>query len=246
MNILYPSDKDQTEEINSLTYGQFRQRFPKLEGVKLPRPERLLKDAETLPALVAVDRDYVFAVYPDGICLCQRENKSTVYAVSGCARIVHRSATGVRYIIGEDETSDFPWFYPLLITGWNRLSENRESDIGREEKVRYGAGASGVLDALCHTPDFVTEGTSEDEIPPREQKRLRAEDLQAAEKCMTKRQWQIYYMHEGREMNLVDIARELGLGEPSVSITLKRARKRAKAFRESGGFSEKRSAPDGK
>ena len=47
MNILYPSDKAQTEEINSLTYGQFRQRFPKLEGVKLPRPERLLKDAET-------------------------------------------------------------------------------------------------------------------------------------------------------------------------------------------------------
>ena len=220
MNILYPSDKAQTEEINSLTYGQFRQRFPRLEGVKLPRPERLLNDAGTLPSLVAVDCDYVFAVYPDGICLCQRENKSTVYAVSGCARIVYRSATGVRYVIGEDETSDFPWFYPLLITGWNRLSENRESDIGREEKVHYGVGASGVLDAFRHTPDFITEGTAEDKIPLREQECLRTEELQAAEKCMTRRQRQIYSMREGRKMKLTDIAGELGLGESAVSIRI--------------------------
>ena len=136
MNILYPSDKAQTEEINSLTYGQFRQRFPKLEGVKLPRPERLLNDAETLPSLVAVDRDYVFAVYPDGICLCQRENKSTVYAVSGCARIVYHSTTGVRYVIGEDETSDFPWFYPLLTPVSKIYAALRESKARDSKRLR--------------------------------------------------------------------------------------------------------------
>ena len=220
--VIYAGDAERCSCLDGLTYGELKEMFPAVDnGHPLPRPERLMKDFFDKRFISASFDDVVITVFFNGFCHCRSSGRATAYALSQCVEMIRKSANR-KFMPDESEILRMPWYAPLLLTGMQRLENNRN---GREKSMtgyHYGTDP----DILTCTGLF----SDSEETPAADDregcKRNVPEWLNRALKTLTGRQEQVMRLVYIHGVTQKKAAQELHTSEANISAILKRAREK--------------------
>ena len=220
------------KDVAALTFAQLKAMVPGTKEIgKLPSYKKLMEmKPEVL--LAAEDGDLRITVYRNGYYTASRNGYVTVYSVDRCSSIEYHFDDGSSMTVPESEYADGSWLMPLSLVADHRLEHS--ADCRADYQAEFAADTIGTeRRSELSVPDYATQmelQELEELIEELHQKRLGL--LEEALDCLAKRQRQVVELYFHKNMKQSEIAKELGISNPTVKESLDSAIRKMKKFFE--------------
>ena len=194
-----------------LTLQELKKRIKEPEGNGKSTTARYLMEHEKAVLKMDIREEAQLLVFGSGYALYRVGKHTTVFPVHGCGDYFYES-NGQTVCIAGAFFEQQEWYVRLLLEGEDRLMKNRET-VCRGKMVSYHAVSEEWL--------FLADP----ELSPLEQI-VQRENLQEWMRLLTERQRVVVIQYFCHEKTQGEIARELGIAQPTVSQTIFTALKR--------------------
>ena len=205
--------------MKNLTFGELMNLVPTTKNEKLPTIKQM-KERDPEEILM---QEMGVVLFKDGFFLYTRDGRSTVSGVDRCMGIPcevtegeGKNAYNRTMTVPEEECKQMEWYWPLMIMGDRRLDHNQEER--ENSKIEFHADGDGDdWDSALVVPDFT-------ELMMGEQEELELHTkLIAALEALPERQREAVNLYFYKNMKQEDVAKEMGISQPGVVKTLKKA-----------------------
>ena len=194
-----------------LTLQELKENMNVLEqGVKKPTAKYLRETSEAVAEKQLGD-DARITVYRNGYALYHAGGHSAVFPVSVCGAYLYASNGVSSYLPGQFFEKE-PWYVRLVLEGEDRLERNQKAKE-REKAVSYSAISeewSVMGDAGENPLKYLVDKESREEMLY----------------CLTERQRMAVCLCFFQQRDRKEVARELGISGPAVSVILSQAVRR--------------------
>lgn len=223
MEIRYIYDESLTARLPGLTYIDLRDMLPRVGKKFLRRMEGLIPISQ--PLFSAGQEDITVTVYRTGMYVYEESGAKTTYSVALAGGLMNDGYASVRNMDLTDEREQClhcQWYWPLMIAGQNRMAMN--SDKSQNKIVKRMRMRIERRPEEWYIPDAAE--TAHDRMETRE----KLERLAAAWTRLPQRERDVLTRSVAvvetetklRRVTQVEIGRELGIAQSTVSDTIRR------------------------